>query len=78
MRKLSLHVGDKGRPFASQLLAPSGQLEPNGTIFGPNQYFVRGGSGVFEIAFAIGFSGLAWLGLILREPRLLWTILLRQ
>jgi hypothetical protein len=33
MRKLSLHVGDKGRPFASQVLAPSGQLEPNGTIF---------------------------------------------
>jgi hypothetical protein len=39
---------------------------------------VRGGSGVFEIAFAIGFCGLAWLGLVLREPRLLWTILLRQ
>ncbi len=34
--------------------------------------------GVFEIAFAIGFCGLAWLGLVLREPRLLWTILLRQ
>jgi hypothetical protein len=32
---LLLHVGDKGRPFASQVLAPSGQLEPNGTIFGP-------------------------------------------
>jgi tetratricopeptide (TPR) repeat protein len=27
MRKLSLHVGDKGRPFVSQVLAPSGQLE---------------------------------------------------
>lgn len=39
---------------------------------------VRGGSGVFEIAFAIGFCGLAWLGLVLREPRLLWTILLRH
>ena len=39
MRKLSRHVGDKGHPFASQVLAPSGQLEPNGTIFGPNQYF---------------------------------------
>ena len=38
----------------------------------------RGGSGVFEIAFAIGFCGLAWLGLVLREPRLLWTILLRH
>ena len=39
---------------------------------------VRGGNGWFEIAFAIGFCGLAWLGLVLREPRLLWIILLRQ
>jgi hypothetical protein len=38
---------------------------------------VRGGSGAFEIAFAIGFCALAWLGLVLREPRLLRTILLR-
>lgn len=36
---------------------------------------VRGGSGLVEIAFAIGFGGLAWLGLVLREPRLLWIIL---
>ena len=39
---------------------------------------VRAGSGMFETAFAIGFCGLAWLGLVLREPRLLWVILLRQ
>ena len=39
---------------------------------------VRAGSGAFEIAFAIGFCALAWLGLVLREPRLLWAILLRQ
>jgi hypothetical protein len=39
---------------------------------------VRGGSGVFEITFAIAFGGLAWLGLVLRDPRLLWTILLGQ
>jgi hypothetical protein len=38
----------------------------------------RAGSGVFETVFPIGFCGLAWLGLVLREPRLLWTILLRQ
>ena len=36
---------------------------------------VRAGSGPVEIAFAIGFCGLAWLGLVLREPRLLWMIL---
>jgi hypothetical protein len=39
---------------------------------------VRGGSSLFEIAFAIGFGGLVWLGLVLRDPRLLWTILLRH
>jgi hypothetical protein len=38
---------------------------------------VRGGSGWFEIAFAVAFCGLAWLGLVLREPRVLRTILLR-
>src|SRR5258708_14942194 len=36
---------------------------------------VRAGSGLFEIAFSIGFCGLGWLGLVLREPRVLWTIL---
>lgn len=39
---------------------------------------VRAGSGWFEIAFSIGFCGLAWLGLLLREPRLLGAIFLRQ
>ena len=39
---------------------------------------VRAGSGVFEIGFAIGVCGLAWLGLVLRDPRVLWAILLRQ
>ena len=39
---------------------------------------VRAGSGVFEIVFSIGFCGLAWLGLVLREPRLFWAIVLRH
>jgi hypothetical protein len=34
--------------------------------------------GIFPIVFAIGFGVLAWAGLILREPRLLRWILLRQ
>lgn len=38
---------------------------------------VRGGSGAFEIAFPIGFAGLAWLGLVLREPHLWRALLLR-
>ena len=35
-------------------------------------------SGVFPTAFAIGFGILVWAGLILREPRLIRWILLRQ
>lgn len=37
---------------------------------------VRGGSGAFEIGFAIAFGALAWLALVLRDPRLLATLLL--
>ena len=39
---------------------------------------VRAGSGAFPIAFSIAFGVLTWVGLILREPQLLWAILLRQ
>ncbi len=39
---------------------------------------VRAGSGWFEIAFAIGFGALAWLGIVLREPRLLWIVVGRS
>jgi len=35
-------------------------------------------SGIFPIAFSIGFGVLVWVGLILREPRLVRWILLRQ
>ena len=39
---------------------------------------VRGGSGWFEIAFSIAFGVLTWVGLVLREPRLLGLLFLRQ
>jgi hypothetical protein len=39
---------------------------------------VRAGNGTFQVAFSIAFGVLVWVGLILREPRLFWTILLRQ
>ena len=39
---------------------------------------VRAGSGMFPIAFSAGFGALVWAGLILRDPRLLWVVLLRQ
>ena len=35
-------------------------------------------SGLFPVVFAIGFGVLVWAGLILREPRLVRWILLRQ
>ena len=35
-------------------------------------------SGIFPTAFAIGFGVLVWVGLVLREPRLVRWIFLRQ
>lgn len=45
---------------------------------GATAIHVRAGSGAFPVVFSIAFGVLVWVGLILREPRLLWTILLRQ
>jgi len=39
---------------------------------------VRAGNGAFPVAFSVAFGLLVWVGLVLRNPRLLWTILLRQ
>lgn len=38
---------------------------------------VRAGSSLFETVFPVGFGTLAWLGLALRDPELVRTILLR-
>ena len=45
---------------------------------GATAIHVRAGSGAFPVVFSVAFGVLVWLGLVLREPRLLWTILLRQ
>jgi DoxX-like family len=45
---------------------------------GATAIHVRAGSGAFPVVFSIAFGVLVWVGLVLREPRLLWTILLRQ
>lgn len=55
-----------------------GAILLTGYLGGAVAIHVRAGSGLFPIAFAIAFGVLTWLGLVLREPRLLWTILLRQ
>jgi hypothetical protein len=55
-----------------------GAILLTGYLGGATAIHVRAGSGAFPIAFSIAFGVLAWIGLVLREPRLLWTILLRQ
>lgn len=49
-----------------------------GYLGGATAIHVRAGSGAFPVVFSIAFGVLVWVGLVLREPRLLWTILLRQ
>jgi len=55
-----------------------GAILLTGYLGGAAAIHLRAGSGAFPIAFSITFGVLAWVGLVLREPRLLWTILLRQ
>lgn len=45
---------------------------------GATAIHVRAGNGVFPVVFAIVFGVLVWVGLVLREPRLLRIILLRE
>jgi hypothetical protein len=55
-----------------------GAILLTGYLGGAAATHVLGGSGVFEIAFAIGCGVLTWLGVILRDPRLLSMIVFRQ
>jgi len=55
-----------------------GAILLTGYLGGAAAIHVRGGSGWFEIAFSIAFGVLTWVGLVLREPRLLGFILPRQ
>jgi hypothetical protein len=64
--------------YAIPQTAVLGAILLAGFLGGAVAIHVRAGSGAFPIAFSIAFGVLAWVGLILREPRLLWTILLRQ
>jgi hypothetical protein len=49
-----------------------------GYLGGAAAIHVRADSGLFPIGFAVAMGLSAWAGLILREPRLLWMIFLRQ
>ena len=55
-----------------------GAILLTGYLGGATAIHVRAGSGAFPVTFSIVFGVLVWVGLILREPRLLWMILLRQ
>ena len=64
--------------YAVPQTAVLGAILLTGYLGGAAAIHVRAGSGAFPIAFSIAFGVLTWVGLVLREPRLLWTILLRQ
>jgi hypothetical protein len=55
-----------------------GAILLTGYLGGAAAIHVIARSGVFPITFAIGFGVLVWTGLILREPRLIRWILLRE
>ena len=55
-----------------------GAILLTGYLGGAAAIHVRAGSGAVPVAFSIAFAVLAWVGLVLREPRLYWTILLRR
>ena len=62
--------------YALPRTAVLGAILVTGYLGGAVAIHVRQGSSLFETVFPIGVGSLAWLGLVLREPRLLWTILL--
>lgn len=64
--------------YAIPQTAVLGAILLTGFLGGAAAIHVRAGSEPFPIAFSISFGVLTWVGLILREPSLLWTILLRR
>jgi hypothetical protein len=64
--------------YAVPQTAVLGAILLTGYLGGAAAIHVRAGSGWFPVVFAIAFGVLTWVGLVLREPRLFWTIVLRQ
>ena len=64
--------------YAIPTTAVLGAVLLTGYLGGATAIHVRAGSAMFPVVFSVGFGVLAWAGLILREPRLLRMILLRQ
>jgi hypothetical protein len=55
-----------------------GAILLTGYLGGATAIHVSARSGAFPVGFSIAFGVLAWLGLVLREPRLFSLILFRQ
>jgi hypothetical protein len=64
--------------YATPKTAILGAILLTGYLGGAAATHVIARSGIFPIAFSIGFGVLVWAGLILREPRLVRWIFLRQ
>jgi DoxX-like family len=64
--------------YATPKTAILGAILLTGYLGGAAATQVIARSGIFPITFSIGFGVLVWAGLILREPRLVRWILLRQ
>jgi hypothetical protein len=63
--------------FAVPKTAVLGAILLTGYLGGAVAVHVCAGSGTFPVVFAITFGMLAWAALVLRDPRLLWTIIPR-
>ena len=55
-----------------------GAILITGYLGGAMAIHVRAASGMFPVVFSAAFAILAWVGIVLREPRLFWLILTRQ
>lgn len=64
--------------YATPRTAILGAILLTGYLGGAATLHVITRSGIFPIVFAIGFGVLVWVGLSLREPRLIRWILLRD
>jgi hypothetical protein len=64
--------------YAVPRTAVLGAILLTGYLGGACATHVRAGDGAFPISFSVGFGVLAWVGLVLRDPGLLRTILMRR
>ncbi len=64
--------------YATPKTAILGAILLTAYLGGATAIHVRAAAGAFPVAFSVGFGLLTWLGLVLREPRLIKLIVLRQ